>query len=475
MVQELATKSAAAEALKSNLLLLERQAGRKLKAVRSDRGGEYVNESLKKFFAERGVQHQLSAAYTPQQNGSAERLNRTLVERALAMLLESGLPLHLWAEAIATANYVRNRSPVASSAGMTPLEMFYGKKPDVKHLRVFGATAYALKHGRRKLDAKSSKGVMVGYDGAAYRIWKPDSGKVDVRREEIFDEQSRYEKSAKLAGGLMEPDQSPDDGVDDDGDVDDAGDAAPPGEHADGGPLEQSGDEMDVDGGGDEPRYPKRNREPPVAWWQSKASRNAGTANMAIVEPATLQEARASDNANEWEIALNKEYASLEANQTWELVRKPPGVKPLPCKLVFKVKRDALGNIERFKVRLVAKGFAQRPGVDFDEVYAPVSKHTTLRVLLAKVAVEGLVLRQLDVTTAFLNGDLDEEIYMEPPEGLPVQDGEDMCFRVSNADPGFFIYERDGMTVWILVYVDDILVAAKTAGDVDFFVRTFLC
>jgi hypothetical protein len=292
------------------------------------------------------------------------------VERALAMLLGSGLPLHLWAEAIATANYLRNRSPVAISATMTPLEMFYGKKPDVKHLRVFGATAYALKHGRRKLDAKSSKGVMVGYDGAAYRIWMPNSGKIEVHRDVMFDEQSRYEKSSKLSDRRIESDQSLDDD-DDGGTLGNADDAVPPGQQTDQGPPEHE-DEMDVEDGSDEPRYPKRSREPPVAWWQSKAPHNVAMANVAITEPATLQEAMESDNADEWKIALNKEYASLEANQTWELVQKLPGIKPLPCKLIFKVKRDALGNNERFKVRLVVKGFAQRPGVDFDEVYAPV-------------------------------------------------------------------------------------------------------
>jgi hypothetical protein len=133
-----------------------------------------------------------------------------------------------------------------------------------------------------------------------------------------------------------------------------------------------------------------------------------------------------SENAKDWEIALNKEYASLLANQTWELVKKPLGAKLIPSKLIFKLKTDALGNVERFKVRLVAKGFAQRPGIDFDEVYAPVIKYTTLRVLLAKVAADKLVLRQLDVTTAFFNGDLEEEIFMEPPEGLNI-DTDKVC------------------------------------------------
>jgi len=180
---------------------------------------------------------------------------------------------------------------------------------------------------------------------------------------------------------------------------------------------------------------------------------------------------------------------SLLENGTWELVERPKGVKPILMKWVYKVKRDAQGNVERYKSRLVAKGFLQKQGVNFEEVYAPVSKHTTLRVLLAIVAQQDLDLHQLDVKTAFLNGELEEEIYMQQPQGYE-QGGpnivcrllralyglrqaprawhrclkkvlEDLEFVASSADAALFRGIVDGETVWLLVWVDDILVAAQ--------------
>jgi hypothetical protein len=175
------------------LLFLKKQCGSKVIAVRSDRGGEYVNKTFQAFFASKGVPHQRTAPYTPQQNGAAERLNRTLMEKARPMLVESGLPLKLWIEAVATANYLRNRSPVAGSK-KTPFETFFRRRSDVKHLRTFGATAYALKPDKdvRKLDAKGVKGILVGYEGAAYRIWLPADDKTIVRRDVIVNEAERY-------------------------------------------------------------------------------------------------------------------------------------------------------------------------------------------------------------------------------------------------------------------------------------------
>ncbi|CAI7818186.1 unnamed protein product, partial [Closterium sp. NIES-53] len=134
-------------------------------------------------------------------------------------------------------------------------------------------------------------------------------------------------------------------------------------------------------------------------------------------EPGTLKEALESSDAEEWKKAMESELKSIEENGTWELVELPEGRKAITSKWLFKIKSDADGKIERYKSRLVAKGYQQKEKVDYKELFAPVVKPTTLRTLLAGAAIKGWVVKQMDVTTAFLNGVLEEEILMAQPEG----------------------------------------------------------
>ena len=206
-----------------------------------------------------------------------------------------------------------------------------------------------------------------------------------------------------------------------------------------------------------------------------------------LVEPQTYEEALDSPQSDLWRTAMDEEFKSLLENQTWDLVECPSGVKPVPMKWVYKIKRNADGSVERFKARLVAKGFLQKQGVDFEEVYAPVSKQTTVRALLAVCAEKDLELEQLDVKTAFLNGHLEEEIYMQQAQGYEEGEKSVVCklkraiyglrqaprawylrlkeemeklgWTVSGADPALFIRREDGGVFYALVYVDDILMA----------------
>ncbi len=157
---------------------LELKIGKKVKAVQTDRGGEYVNEEMTTLLSKRGITHKKTAGYSPEQNGSVERLNKNLQEKGRAMLEDSGLGEELWAEAMVTTNYTRNRLP-SRVHEKTPWEKFFGEKPDVSHMHVFGACAYMHipKENRKKMQLVSERGVFVGYepDCKAYRVlWERD-------------------------------------------------------------------------------------------------------------------------------------------------------------------------------------------------------------------------------------------------------------------------------------------------------------
>ncbi|KAK1660536.1 hypothetical protein QYE76_048695 [Lolium multiflorum] len=137
--------------------------------------------------------------------------------------------------------------------------------------------------------------------------------------------------------------------------------------------------------------------------------------------PTSIAEAYASPDADDWKEAVHNEMDSILSNGTWELSERPHGCKPVGCKWVFKKKLRPDGTIEKYKARLVAKGYTQREGEDYFDTYSPVARLTTIRVLLSMAASYGLIVHQMDVKTAFLNGELEEEIYMDQPDGFVVK------------------------------------------------------
>lgn len=125
-----------------------------------------------------------------------------------------------------------------------------------------------------------------------------------------------------------------------------------------------------------------------------------------------------------WYDAMKEEMNSIKSNEVWDIVELPNGAKAIGCKWVFKTKKDSLGNIERYKARLIAKGFAKKEGIDYTKTFSHVSKKYSLRIILALVSHFDLELQQMDVKITFLDGDLEEEVYMKQPEGFPSSDGE---------------------------------------------------
>jgi len=190
-------KSEVFENFKRFKALVEKQSGCSILALRSDRGGEFTSNEFATFCEKNGIHRELTAPYTPEQNGVAERKNRTVVEMAQSMMNVVGLPKNFWAKAVATAVYILNISPTKAVLNQTPYEAWKGRKPRLSHLKIFSCIAYALdnSHSRRKLDVKSTKCIFVGYSpqSKAYKLYNPVSGKVIISRDVVFHETARWD------------------------------------------------------------------------------------------------------------------------------------------------------------------------------------------------------------------------------------------------------------------------------------------
>ena len=495
VVRLLKHKNDMAETMSNVVTLMENQLGLDVLKIRCDNGGEYINDRVQKWCATKGISYQTTVPYSPQQNGRAERLNRTLMERVRAMLSDAGLPPSLWGEAVYTACFLRNVSPMAGK-DKTPWELFYNTKPNVSSLRAFGCKAYVHvpKEKRNKLSPRSQVGVLVGYPLGVkgYRVYMGNR-RVVTTRDVLFDERpTSVRPSPAISSDPLVLPFNTGDAVSAEHE-DEIGDSSPPvvNPDSDSGtdPASDPGDGIDPDESPPALRKSARMNlgQLPKRYGEWLSTNLALSAN--VIEPASMEQALSGELANCWQEAMDNEMSSLFENGTWVLAYPPAGIKPIPVKWVYKVKRDTAGNIERFKARLVAKGFRQQEGIDYTEVFAPVGKYATFRALCSLVAARDLELIQLDIKTAFLQGELEEDIYISQPPGYEADDAKLAChlqkalyglkqaprawhkrldaelqqygFQVSTADPGLYVYDTgaNGAPVYLLVYVDDILLA----------------
>jgi hypothetical protein len=191
-IKLLHTKDEAADAIRKFKASAEVESRHTLRVFRTDRGGEFTASEFMDWCTDRGIKRHLTAPYSPQQNGVVERRNQTVVGMARCMLKGTSMPARFWGEAVTTAVFVLNRSFTRSVEGRTPYEAWYGVKPDVKYLRVFGCRAHAkvTKPNLKKLDDRRQPMVMLGYEpgGKAYRLFDPTSKRVHVSRDIVFDE-----------------------------------------------------------------------------------------------------------------------------------------------------------------------------------------------------------------------------------------------------------------------------------------------
>ncbi|KAI5355034.1 hypothetical protein L3X38_007929 [Prunus dulcis] len=409
-------KSSALEYFKKFKAMTELQSGYKIKGLRSDRGGEFLSNDFNKFCDEFGIQRQLTIAYSPQQNGVVERKNRTVVEMAKSILHEKGMTYDFWAEAVNTAVYLLNRCPTKSLKKVTPFEGYTGRKPGIAHLKIFGSPCHVLIPSalRHKLEENSHKCIFVGYGlcEKGYRLFDPSPRKVILSKDVQFDENGSWKWENASAGEMTVP---------------------VPAENQNCNPSQSLDTQMQMDEGITQQDEPSQSLDTPIQMDEGFTLQDEGISessqaidhtpkkwrsvneimaqcNMCIVEPDSFEEA---DLDESWRNTMKAELKMIEKNNTWKLVDRPFGKPIIGVKWVYKTKLNLDGSVQKNKARLVAKGYSQKPGIDYNETFAPVARLDTIRTLIALAAQKEWNLYQLDVKSAFLNGLLKEEVYVE--------------------------------------------------------------
>ena len=423
---------------------IKNKTDRKIQRVRSDRGSEYFNEFLQSYFDEKSIAHEPTTSYSPESNGKAERLNRTLIERARSIIAEltdinggdEDEHKKLWAEAVNTANYIRNRvinKGTAAHFGMiTPYQVLFGRKPNISNIRIFGSKVHVLKtpkHKADKFDSKTLRGIHVGYDaGNAYRIFIPTTNELIISRDVTFTEDLMENVTEIFINNDDLKDETKADTIDKA--VDSTDRSVPSDDNHDSEKRsrghghvrtieatssdtstntqhEQLSDNVVRRSTRPKPGPPARYREHTSMAFISEMS-TIGDDDV----PRSLEEAIKSPKRDDWIQAMESEMDSLKSLGAFDVRNPPPGCKLIECKWVFALKRGSYGQIVRYKARLVAKGFSQINGIDYTEVFSPVVKYEIFRLLLGLCAAKNYEMEQVDIKTAFIRSDLEEEIYM---------------------------------------------------------------
>lgn len=447
--------------------LIQKQTSKSIIRIRSDHGGEFENESFSEFCDNLGIFHEFSFPRAPSQNGVVERKNRTLQEMARTMLCDKDLPKHFWAEAVNTACYTCNRIYLRPILEKTPYELFYDSTPKVKYFRIFGSKCFILntKESLDKFDTKADEGIFMGYSlrSKAYRIYNKNTRTIEESLHVKFNESS-------IQLDNVDEESVPDtinDSFENEKHLEVSRDHQVKFRHASFHPKEQ------IIGS---PTAPVHTR----SYFKSlKCDVNF----VSSVEPKNIHEACLDEY---WILAMQEELNQFKRQDVWELVAPPEDHTIIGTKWIFRNKLDSKGNVVRNKARLVAQGYRQEEGIDYDETFAPVARLESIRLLLAYACFMNIKLFQMDVKSAFLNGYLKEEVYVKQPPNFEDSKFPNHVFKLNKAlyglkqaprawydrlktfllklgfivgsiDPTLFMYRTDSELLVIQIYVDDII------------------
>ncbi|GJU55066.1 integrase, catalytic region, zinc finger, CCHC-type containing protein [Tanacetum coccineum] len=462
-----------------------------VRRIRTDNGTEFVNQTLREYYEKTGIFHETSVARSPQQNGVVERRNRTLIEAAHIMLIFAKAPLFLWVEAVATACYTQNRSIICLRHSKTPYELLHDKPPDLSFFHVFGALCYPTNDSENlgKLQPKadidfdeltamafeqSSSGL--AFHGMTHAIISsglvpnhtlstppvpPSQIDWDILFQLMFDELLAPLPSVDLPAPediapVMEV-EAPVPAVSTDSPssttVDQ--DAPSPIAHMGNDPYfgvlipEVPSDQSSSSDSIHTSVHPDhQNPEHNSKWTKDHPLENI----IGALERPTYKDALTQSC---WIEAMQEELNEFERLKVWELVPRPDKVMVITLKWIYKVKLDELGGILNYKVkldelggilknkaRLVAPGYRQKEGIDFEESFTPVARLEAIRIFLAFNAHMNMAVYQMDVKTAFLNGNLREEVYVSQLDGFVDPDNPNHMYKLKKAlyvDPTLFI------------------------------------
>jgi len=450
-------KSEALERFKEWKALREKESGKQVKRFRTDGVGEYTSKKFTEYLKSEGILKETTTPYTPQSNEVVEQTNYTIMERIRCMLDDAGLSKKYWAFAVSVVVSVKNRTPTQSVVGKTPYEAWHGRKPSLKYLRVFGCLAFVHvpKQKRKKLDYRATPGIFIGYSisNKQYFVYDLLARTLHRSRDVVFREGKRY-KAPNVAEEailnehfyrdvIVEPTPTKKQSVTSQ-------------------PIEKQPSKcqmekpLDDDSPPDPPKPKRKSRElagletslgdawKPLAEGsrRNRAGKLAESAQFALedeefedmipiyapaaisddhedaIDPKSDKVATESPLADKWDTAMKAELDAIGQHQVFgDFVEFPEGRKALPSHCVYKIKRDGAGNLQRYKARLVCGGNHEIEGIDYQATYAPTARLGQVRLALAIAAMYDLEIHQMNVCTAFLGVDLEEEIYMHPHQG----------------------------------------------------------
>lgn len=452
-------------------------------SLQSDNDGVFTSNKFEAYCRENKIQHRHITPHVHESNGQVERLNGILTDMARASVVASGLELH-WDWAFRHAAYVTSRMPSRRLGGATPFQRFTNMVPNLAHLRVFGCRCYVWKipgverKRGHKMEPRTEPGIFLGYAHLSKGyVVLTDSGRLITRRSVRFEERPLVEASLGHAVGESKTR-----------------------------PVETKGETEHKSSS----RTVRRSTAPRSSL-SSMFDRSAEekitlargyrqyvlTAAMAadVPIPSTYTRAVKGPNSAEWIAAIESEKQSLAEAGVFRIVdaaEVPRDHAPLTAKWVFDIKQRPNGTVARYKARLVARGFLQVEGRDYRETFSPTVKMSSMRLVLALAAHKDLELDHIDIKCAFLHGDIDCDIYMRPPQGYSVEkgklfkvvqslyglkqasrkfneklDGNLKAFGFVQCPGDHCLYVHRDLDLWLLIHVDDIMLARPSSFNRD--------